>query len=61
MNFLDGKLNRRKYILNKEILCRGVKTMKDIQWGSPASLACLGIFLGGLGIFFYAIWSTFLN
>jgi hypothetical protein len=40
---------------------QGVKTMKDIQWGSPASLACLGIFLGGLGIFFYAIWSTFLN
>jgi hypothetical protein len=49
---------RRKYIQNKE----GIeKTMKDIQWGSPASLACLGVFLGGLGIFFYAIWSTFLS
>ncbi|MEY9975019.1 hypothetical protein ABH966_005443 [Lysinibacillus sp. RC46] len=34
--------------------------MPEIKWGSPLSLACLGVFLAGLGIFFKAIWSTFL-
>ncbi|CAG9608726.1 hypothetical protein NEOCIP111885_02443 [Pseudoneobacillus rhizosphaerae] len=43
MNFLKVIKIRRKYIQNKEILSR----------------ACLRIFLGGLGIFFYAIWNTF--
>lgn len=33
----------------------------DIKWGTPISLACLGIFLAGLGIFFHAIWSSFVG
>ncbi len=35
--------------------------MKEIKWGSPVSLACLGVFLGGLGVFFDAIWTHFLS
>jgi hypothetical protein len=35
--------------------------MKEIKWGSPLSLACLGVFLGGLGVFFDAIWTNFLR
>jgi hypothetical protein len=34
--------------------------MKEIKWGSPLGIACVGVFLGGLGIFFNAIWSNFL-
>jgi len=35
--------------------------MKDIKWGTPVSLACLGVFLGGLGVFFDAIWTNFIK
>jgi hypothetical protein len=35
--------------------------MKDIKWGTPVSLACLGVFLAGLGIFFDAIWTNFIK
>jgi hypothetical protein len=38
-----------------------MKEIKDIKWGTPASLACLGVFLAGLGIFFDAIWSNFIK
>lgn len=34
--------------------------MKDIQWGTPASLACLGVFFAGLGFFLSVIWKFFL-
>jgi hypothetical protein len=36
---------KRERILMKE----------EIKWGSPLSMACLGIFLGGLGFFLKAI------
>ncbi|WP_285889489.1 hypothetical protein [Neobacillus niacini] len=29
--------------------------MADIVWGSPASLFCLGFFLGGLGVFIISL------
>lgn len=33
-----------------------VVLMKDVQWGSPLALACLGAFFAGLGIFLFAIF-----
>ena len=35
--------------------------MKEIKWGTPASVACLGVFLAGLGVFFSVIWTHFVK
>ncbi|MDQ0254508.1 hypothetical protein J2S74_001887 [Evansella vedderi] len=35
--------------------------MKEIKWGSPISVACIGIFLWGLATLLDTIWKYFLS
>lgn len=35
--------------------------MKDLGWGSPVSIACLGVFLFGVGYLLDVIWKYFLS
>ena len=38
-----------------------MKELKDIKWGSPISVACIGIFLIGLSLLLDTIWKYFLS
>jgi hypothetical protein len=35
--------------------------MKDISWGSPLSVACIGVFFFGLATLLDTIWKYFLS
>jgi len=35
--------------------------MKNLRWGSPVSVACLGVFLFGLASLLDVIWKYFLS
>lgn len=41
--------------LSALILAEGI-AMKEVNWGTPYALACLGAFFAGLGIFLFAIF-----